>query len=179
MRQTEESFTMKEIFERTSVRHFTDEPVPREAIRRLLEAAMQAPSAGNQQPWEFIVVQNPTRLKALAGVSPYAAPLAVAPLGIIVLFKEAKLRFPECWQQDLSACTQNILLEAVHLGLGAVWLGIAGFAYRVNAVKKLFKLPDGVSAFAAIAVGYPAEKKKATLRFSESRVHHESFESHE
>jgi nitroreductase len=170
---------MKEIFERTSVRRFIDKAVPGEAIHRLLEAAMQAPSAGNQQPWEFIVVRNPTRLKALAGISPYAAPLAVAPLGIVVLFKETKLRFPECWQQDLSACTQNILLEAVHLGLGAVWLGIAGFAYRVDATKKLFKLPEDVSAFAAIAVGYSAEKKKAVPRFSNARVHYESYEVRE
>jgi nitroreductase len=167
---------MKEIFERTSIRRFTGQPVPEDAIRRLLEAAMQAPSAGNQQPWEFIVVRDPDRLRALAGVSPYAAPLIGAPLSIVVVCKGAELRYPECWQQDLSACTQNILLEAVHLGLGAVWLAIADFADRMDAAKKLLKLPDRARAFAAIAIGYPAQEKKAIARFSKSRVRYETYE---
>ncbi|MDR1276043.1 MAG: nitroreductase family protein [Candidatus Accumulibacter sp.] len=166
---------MKEIFERTSVRRFTGEAVPKDAVRKLLEAAMQAPSAGNQQPWEFIVVEDAEHRRALAGVSPYATPLVGAPLGIVVLLKGDALRFPECWRQDLSACTENLLLEAVHLGLGAVWLAIADFPSRIAAAKKLFNLPEHVSAFAAIAVGYPVEKKKATLRFDESRVHYETY----
>ena len=116
---------MKEIFHRVSVRKFEDRAVESDKVEQILRAAMAAPSAGNQQPWEFIVVENKETLAQMANVSPYATPLKNAAVSIIVLVNKDSLRFPSYWQQDLAAATQNLLLEAAELGLGAVWLGIA------------------------------------------------------
>ncbi len=111
---------MNEIFTRRSIRRYVDKPVEQEKIERLLKAAMQAPSAGSQRPWEFIVVQDKERLAQLAQASPYAGPTKDAPLAIVVLANRSALKFPENWQMDVSAATENMLLEAVHLDLGAV-----------------------------------------------------------
>jgi nitroreductase len=169
---------MKEIFTRTSIRSFTTTPVPAEAVKKLLEAAMQAPSAGNQQPWEFIVIEDATMREKLAATSPYAKPLIKAPLGIVLLMDNSNLRYPECLQQDLGACAQNILLEVVHLGLGAVWLAIADFPERMAATKVLLDLPEHLSVFAIIAVGYPAEEKKAVSRYQDAKAHYGKYGKH-
>lgn len=166
---------MKEIFERTSVRHFTDEKVERNLIKKLLEAAMQAPSAGNQQPWEFLIIEDPAMLAKMSRVSKYAGPLAGAPLGIIVLLDDRDLKYKECWQQDLSAATENILLEAVHLGLGAVWLAIADFPERIKYAAEVLNLPEYITAFAAIAIGHPAKQRAATSRYDEAKVHYGAY----
>lgn len=166
---------MKEIFERTSIRHFTDEKVGKNMIKKLLEAGMQAPSAGNQQPWEFLIIEDPAMLETMSHVSKYAGPLAGAPLGIVVLLNGKDLKFKECWQQDLSAATENILLEAVHLGLGAVWLAIADFPERIKFSAEVLNLPEHVTAFAAIAIGYPAKQKEAVSRYDESKVHYGAY----
>lgn len=98
---------MKEIFERVSVRKFTNDKVEEEKIEKILRAAMQAPSAGNQQPWEFIVVENKETLAKLANMSPYSKFIAEAPTSIVVLCNNEKLIYPENWMQDLGAATQN------------------------------------------------------------------------
>jgi nitroreductase len=162
---------MKEIFERTSVRNFTEQTVEREKVTRLMQAAMQAPSAGNQQPWEFVVVDDRATLDALSEASPYAGPLKRAPLGIIVLERTSDLRFPEDIPSDLSAATENILLEAVHLGLGACWLGTAPITERMEHAAAVLDLPGEVRPYAMIALGYPQSPKPATQRYDESRVH--------
>ena len=154
---------MKEILERVSVRKYEARPVEREKLEALLRAAMAAPSAGNQQPWEFVVVQERALLDRLAyGLA--------APAGIAVLSRTQGLRFPEYWQQDLGACTQNLLLEAEHQGLGAVWMGIAPLEERMRAVAEILGLGEGLQAFALVAVGYPAEKAAPHDRFDPSRV---------
>jgi nitroreductase len=166
---------MEEIFTRSSIRTFTRQAVSAEDVRKLLEAGMQAPSAGNQQPWEFIVIEDETMRKRLAATSPYANPLLGAPLGIVILLNDDNLRFSECWQQDLSACAQNILLEAVHLGLGAVWLAIADFPQRMEAARQLFDLPAHLAVFAVIAIGHPGEEKKVVSRYLEHKVHYGTY----
>jgi nitroreductase len=166
---------MKEIFERVSVRRFTAQPVEAEKVARLLEAAMQAPSAGNQQPWEFVVVDDRALLDALSEASPYAGPLKRAPLGIVVLERRHDLRFAEDTPSDLSAATENILLEAVHLGLGACWLGTAPIASRMAHVSKTLGLPESVQPYAMIALGYPGETRPATPRFDEARIHYNGY----
>lgn len=116
---------MDAIFNRRSIRKYKDKPVEKEKIEKLLRAAMQAPSAGNQQPWEFIVIQDKENLKKLSGMSPYSKLIMNAPLTFVLLGNKDKMKFPENWQQDMGASAENILLEAVELGLGAVWLGVA------------------------------------------------------
>lgn len=162
---------MNTIFHRTSIRQYTDQPVESAKITQLLRAAMAAPSAGNQQPWEFYVVTDRHTLNALAGCSPYAAPLRNAPLGIVVCC-QAECRMPEYAQIDCSAAIENLLLEADFLGLGAVWLGIAPLQERMAAAGSVLHLPKQLYVFSIIACGYPAEKKEQQNRYDETRVHY-------
>lgn len=166
---------MNEIFERVSIRNFTDQPVGADKVELLLRAAMQAPSADNQQPWEFVIVNKRSLLDELAQISPYSGPLKRAPLGIAVLAHTEGLHFPDDVMSDLGAATENILLEAVGLGLGAVWMGVMPIEERMANVKGVLKLPDNIRAYSLIAIGYPAESKKATSRYDEARIHHNGW----
>ena len=166
---------MKEIFNRRSIRKYANRPIESEKLDRILRAAMQAPSAGNQQPWEFLVVQEPELLEQLSSMSPYAGPIKGAAAAIVLLGNEAHMRFPENWQMDLSAAAENILLEAVHLDLGAVWLGVAPLEDRMGYVSKLFNLPKTIRPFGVIAMGYPAAENKFVDRYDERRVHFDKF----
>lgn len=148
---------MEEIFERRSVRTFLDRPVEPEKVELLLRAAMAAPSAGNQREWRLIAVTERRLLEELSRVSPYAGCAANAPLAVVVLGDLSGMDHPDFWELDLAACTQNLLLEAVHLGLGAVWLGIAPLQERMEKVSGLFGLPETVRPFAVVAAGYPAK----------------------
>ncbi len=161
---------MKEIFSRVSVRKYLDKPVEEEKIEKLLRAAMAAPSAGNQQPWAFCVVRDKVLLRQLVAVSPYTTPITTAPLVIAILSGKDNLRHAAYVDQDLAACTQNLLLEAEALELGAVWMGIAPLQDRMDGVKAILSLPDKYEAFALVSVGYPAEKRAWTDRYDLSRV---------
>lgn len=161
---------MDEIFQRVSVRRFQDQIVEVEKVERLLRAAMAAPSAGNQQPWEFYVITNRTLLVELAACSPYAQCLKDTPLGIVVCCRN-DCRMPEYAQIDCSAAVENLLLEAVSQGLGAVWLGIAPLAERMEAARIVLRLPDRLDAFAFIACGYPAEDRPQEDRYDPTRIH--------
>lgn len=162
---------MNAIFHRTSIRKYTDQPVEHAKIERLLRAAMAAPSAKNQQPWEFYVVTDRETLIALAECSPYAMALRNAPLGIVVCC-QAECERPEYAQIDCSAAVENLLLEADYLGLGAVWLGIAPLQERMDAARNVLKIPEHLYAFAFIACGYPAVEKEQQNRYDETRVHY-------
>lgn len=162
---------MNEIFHRTSIRKYTGQPVEAEKIELLLRAAMAAPSATNQQPWEFYVVTNREVLDAMADSSPYAKMLHTAPVGIVVCCR-ANCQLPEFAQIDCSAAAENLLLEADSLGLGAVWLGVAPRKERMEEARKILGLPEHLYAFCFIACGYPAEEKAQQDRYEESRVHY-------
>lgn len=168
---------MEAIFIRRSIRKYTDEPVEKEKVEKLLRAAMQAPSAGNQQPWEFIVVQERENLIKLSEMSPYSKPVKDAPLAFVLLGDTEKMRFPENWQQDMGATAENILLQAVELKLGAVYLGAAPDEDRENYLKKMFNLPDNIKPFCVIAIGYPADGQSNRFidRYDENRVHYEKY----
>jgi nitroreductase len=168
---------MKTIDIRRSVRQFKEKEVSKEKIEALLRAAMQAPSAGNQQPWEFLVVQNRDMLNKLSKMSPYATPIANGNLAVILLGVEDRMRFSENWEQDMSAATQNLLLEAVEQDLGGVWLGVSPLEDRELFVKDLFNLGEGYKPFAVVALGYPEKEdaNKYVDRYDESRIHFESI----
>lgn len=168
---------MEAIFNRRSIRKYKDQPVENEKVDKLLRAAMQAPSAGNQQPWEFIVVKEKNNLKKISEMSPYSKFIADAPLAFVILGDEKKMKFHENWQQDMGAATENILLQAVDLELGAVWLGVAPLEDREKYLKEILDLPENIKPFAVIAIGYPAEgqENKFIDRYDETRVHFEKF----
>lgn len=168
---------MEEIFNRRSIRKYTDQPIEKEKIEKLLRAAMQAPSAWNQQPWEFIVVQDKEKLQKLSTVSPYAKMLVNAPLAIILLGNQERIKYPNYWQQDMGAAAENLLLEAVSLGLGAVWLGIHPVKVRINKLREMFDLKEGIWPYCMVSVGYPGkgQNNKFVDRFDETKVHYETY----
>lgn len=162
---------MDAIFARTSVREFTAQKVEDDKIDTLLRAAMAAPSAGNQQPWEFIVVTNEGLLSQLAQASPYAKPAQKAPLAIVVAANKDHTKMMDYWQQDLGAATQNILLEAVTLGLGGVWLGIAPLPERMEHVTNALSLPPQLLPYAIVPIGYPAAAVQPKDHFNPAYIH--------
>ena len=162
---------MNAIFHRTSIRQFTDAPVTEEEITLLLRAAMAAPSACNQQPWEFYVVTGPEARQALGKATPFTQPAAKAPLVIVPCIREKDCRVPAMAVQDLSAATENILLEADELGLGGVWMGLHPMTQRILLVRELLHIPEELSPFCLIAIGHPVEVRPQQDRYSEERVH--------
>ena len=167
---------MEEINIRRSIRKFKDQAVEPEKIDKLLRAAMQAPSAANQQPWEFIVVQDKENLKKVAETSPYAKPVSGSAVTIVLLADESIMKVPTGWEQDMSAAAENLLLEAVHLGLGGLWCGVATSDVVTENVYRMFALPDHIKPFALISVGYPdGQKNEFVDRYRADRVHYEKW----
>ena len=166
------------IFKRRSIRKFTPEPISDEQIRDLLEAAMAAPSAINMQPWHFVVVREAELLEKLRKVLPFgkmAAPLAVIVCGDLGNAK--RLVAENFWVQDCSAATENILLAAPALGLGAVWCGVSPIKTMVKVVSDVLGLPGTLIPLNVIFVGHPAELKDPHTKFNENKVSYDGFKS--
>lgn len=162
---------MNEIFHRTSIRKYQDKTINDEKIEKMLRAAMAAPSAGNQQPWEFYVVKDKNLLEKLSKTSPYAVCTASAPLAFVACYR-VNCKMPEYAQIDMSASVENLLLEADSLGLGAVWLGIAPLKERMEAVRAVLNIPENLEAFAIIPCGYPVSVNPQQNRFDKQRIHY-------
>jgi nitroreductase len=166
---------MDAVLRRRSIRKYTGDRVSDEQVKRLLKAAMAAPSAGNQQPWQFVVVRDKATLATLARTSPYTAMTADAVLAILVCGDLSDERHPGFWVQDCSAAVENILIEVEELGLGAVWLGIYPIEERMDFLREALHIPDPIMPFALIAIGHPAETKPPADRYDESRIHNERW----
>ena len=161
---------MNNIYTRVSIRRYQDKPVEPEKTQAILRAAMQAPSATNQQPWEFYVVTNREKLQALSEVSPYAWMTKDAPAAIVSAYRK-DCKVPVYAQIDLSIAMENLWLETDAQGLGGVWLGIAPVEERMQAVERILDIPDTLRAFAIFPYGYPAETKAQQDRFEPERIH--------
>ena len=156
---------------RRSIRRYTSEEVSDELIGKILEAAMSAPSAANEQPWHFVVIRDREVLDQITRFHPFTGMLKQAQVAILVC---ADMRLDRCygyWVQDCSAASQNILIAAHASGLGAVWTGIFPTEDRVMNMKKLIGLPDEIVPLSLIPIGYPDESKPPAKRFNESRIH--------
>lgn len=162
---------MDSIFHRISTRKFQAKPVEPEKMERLLRAAMAAPSACNQQPWEFYVVTTPALIEALSKATPYTVSAAGAPAVLVPAYRSQGV-VPQYFHIDLSAAVENILLEADSLGLGTCWMGIAPEADRMAAVKAMLNMREDLTPFCLIPVGYPAEERPQQDRFEPERVHY-------
>jgi nitroreductase len=160
------------ILSRRSIRKYTDRSVSQDTVKDLLKAGMAAPSANNLQPWQFVVLTERSLLDAVPSFHPHAAMLKEAPLAILVCGEPESSRY---WQQDCGAATENILLAAHALGLGAVWLGLFPREDRVKGVRELLKVPEAIIPMALIAIGYAAEEKTPSDRYNEAKVHQNSF----
>jgi nitroreductase len=161
------------IFARRSIRKYTDEAVSEADVETLLEAAMAAPSASNRKPWQFVVVTERQTLDALAEVHPHGKMLFKATLCIAVCGDLTT--FERFWVQDCSAATENLLLAATALGLGAVWLGVYPREDRGAAVRQVLGLPETITPLNLISIGHPAEKKEPRTQYDEARVHRERW----
>lgn len=168
---------MQAILSRRSIRRFSNEPLPNEKLQELLHAAMQAPSAKNERPWEFLIIQDPDMRLRLSQTSPYSGAAKNAPTVIVLLCnKQAYLPKDDTfWQQDMSAAAENILLSAQCMGLGSVWLAVSPLPERMEYVSKTLDLPEGVIPFAILPVGYPEREKPAENRFDAARIFYDTY----
>ncbi|WP_296882486.1 nitroreductase family protein [uncultured Methanobrevibacter sp.] len=166
---------MSIIFKRHSVRKFTQEKVSDKKIENLLKAGMQAPSSCNSQPWEFIVVSDEEDKLAISKMHQFAKPAAKASHLIITLGNLNEAKVIGMIEQDLGACNENILLQATHEGLGAVWLGFHPIEDRTLKLKEYLEIPDYCIPFSVICVGYPANQSEVKLRYDKSKVHYDRF----
>ena len=162
---------MKEIFARASIRSYEERPVEREKIEQLLRAAMAAPTAMNQRPWEFYVVEKKEVLAKLGEASQYAWPAAKAPAAIAICYRQEGNPAAEMLEIDCAICTENIWLELEHLGLGGLMLGIAPVKERMEKVAEALELPGQLVPFTVIPFGYPKKTKEQPDRYEEARVH--------
>ncbi len=166
---------MEAIFARRSIRKYTSEPVTDDELKQLLKAAMYAPSAGNQRPWEFIVIRDRETLNSIPGIHRYAQMLKQAQAAIVVCGDITKQKYDGFWVQDCSAATQNILLAATALGLGAVWLGVHPVVERVEDLRKMLDIPTNVVPLSIVSLGRPGEERERSDRYDESRIHMERW----
>lgn len=166
---------MSLIFKRHSVRRFSEEKVSDEKIENLLKAGMQAPSAGNQQAWEFIIISNDEDKLAISKMHQFAKPAEKASHLIVTVGNLNNAKFHSMIDQDLGACNENILLQATHEGLGAVWLGFHPIEDRTLKLKEYLNIPDYCIPFSVICVGYPKGEGKVNLRYDESKIHYDRY----
>ena len=163
------------ILARRSIRKYTSEPVTDEDIKKLLEAAMAAPTGGNRKPWHFIIIKERETLDRLAVKHPYGKMLTEAPLCIAVCGDPSLTPLPRNFiPQDCSAATMNILHAAVALGLGAVWIGLA-LDEHYDMARSLLGMPEDIVPHNLIAIGHPAEQKEPRTQYDETRVHSEKW----
>jgi len=167
--------TLEAIHTRRSIRQYQEKPVPEELITRLLAAAMAAPSARNQQPWEYIVVNDKTLLAKIPTANPFAKMASEAPLAILVCGNLNIETSPGYWVIDCAAATQNLLLATHALGLGAVWTGTYPNEDRMDGYTDLFGLPEHILPHSLVVLGYPMEKPAGQDRFKEERIHYNGW----
>lgn len=169
--------SIENIMTRSSVRTYTAELVDSADVITLLKAGMAAPTAMNRQPWVFVVITDAARRAAMAAELPYCKMAATAPLLIAVCGDKAKFieDAPEYWVQDCSAATENILLAAHALGLGAVWTGVYPVQDRVEMVSKALGLPEGIIPLNIICIGHPDSDNPAKDKWDPAKVHYNMF----
>lgn len=167
------------IMTRTSVRQYTDMKVSAGAVDSLLRAAMAAPTAGNKQPWKFLVLDDRAVLDSVAAMAPAWVPVGRAPLAIIVC-GDKELGFPgevnDFWIQDCSAATENLLLAAHAMGLGAVWCGAYPAMDRVADLNRFFHFPPTIVPLNVVAIGYPAETPEPKQKFKSENVKYNKWQ---
>jgi nitroreductase len=163
------------ILTRHSIRRYTSTPVSDSLVTEVLRAAMSAPSAGNQQPWQFVIIADRRVREEIPTFHPYAQMVREAPIAILVCGDLRLESYPGYWVQDCSAATQNILLAAHAKGLGAVWVGVYPKEERVARFQDLLGLPAQVIPLALVPLGFPAEHLPPANRYNASRVHRDRW----
>ena len=162
---------MQAILTRRSVRNYINKKVPEKIISELLNAAVSSPSAGNEQPWQFVIINKREILDEVTKFHPNAKMLLEAPLAILVCGDLELETFKGYWMLDCSAATQNILLSARALGLGTCWLGIYPRDERITKIRKMMNLPENIIPFSLVSIGYTTSRQKKVERLDDFRIH--------
>ncbi len=161
---------MNTIYTRRSIRKYIPEPVREEDLMKIIKAGMNAPSAGNEQPWHFVIIHDRKILNAIADFHPFAQMAREAPVAILVCGEPDLEKHKGMWVQDCSAATQNMLLEITDLGLGGVWVGVYPREKRMDGVRELLNMPSNIIPFSLIPLGHPGEKKEPNDKFLKERI---------
>ena len=176
--KTDGNAIVENIMTRTSIRAYMNQAISNDTIETLLRAGMAAPTAVNKQPWHFIAITDRAMLDSVAIANPNAGMAKKAPLAIVVcgdLKKALEGPAQAYWVQDCSAATENILLAAHGLGLGAVWTGIYPMKERLDAFNQLLKLPETIVPLCAIVIGHPAEQPEPKDKWLPENVSYNVF----
>ena len=163
---------LENIAERKSVRKYLNKSVEEDKIDAMVKAGMAAPSGMDRRPWEFVVVTDREALDSMAAKLPYAKMLTNAPLAIVVCGDTTRSSY---WYLDCSAATQNVLLAAEALGLGAVWTAAYPYEDRIDVVRQNTGLPENIVPLCVIPIGYPDGPQKAKDKFDPQRVHRNKY----
>ena len=168
---------IENIMTRTSVRQYKNQPVEQEKIDIMLKAAMAAPTAVNLQPWHFIVITDKQTIGLLSGQQPTNAPLLIAVCGDTdkTTTPDGKMKLPDFWVEDVSAATENLLLAAHALGLGAVWTGVYPAMDRTAEVANVLNCPKNIVPMAVVRIGYPDESPEPKDKFKEENISYNKF----
>lgn len=170
--------TWQQIMSRTSIRAYSDREVTSQQLDTLLRAAMAAPTARNQQPWQLVVVTDKAQLKALSEVMP-SGKMAAHSQAVVVVCGDLGRALPgdaaAYWIQDCSAATENLLLAAHSMGLGAVWCGVYPISERIAGVRRVLQLPDSIMPLNMIPIGWPAEHPQPKDKWMPEKVHYNRY----
>ena len=162
---------------RRSIREYSDEQVNDEDILKILKAGMQAPGSRlGAEPWEFVVVKNKETLAKIGEIKPR---VTNAPVAILLVANIERAFYKTVWQQDMGAACENMLLEAVNLGLGALWNGVAPEEERMAKIGEIVGIDDitNLKPYSIVTIGYPADgwENKFMDKFDEERIHYEKY----
>lgn len=168
---------IENIMTRTSIRQFKAQPVEQDKVDILLKAAMAAPTALNLQPWHFIVINDKETIALLSGKQPTSAPLMIAVCGDTdkTMLPDGSTKLPDFWVEDVSAATENLLLAAHALGLGAVWTGVYPAMDRTAEVANVLNCPQNIVPLAVVRVGYPDESPEPKNKYKEENISYNKF----
>lgn len=162
---------MKEIFSRRSIRKYTNQEITDDILHQILKAGMNAPTARNLKPFEFIVIRNKEKLEQLSNTKKNSYFVKDSNVTIVVLARELS----EFWQQDLGAVTQNMLLQATEFGIGSCWVGVAPNEKYEQYIRESLDIPEDIRVFSMISLGYPEEVKEKNDNYYEDKVHYDKY----
>jgi nitroreductase len=167
--------TFEAILKRRSIRRYTSKEITEEQIKKLMEAAMAAPSAHNNQPWEFVVVKDREIRGKLSKAHPYAWMCAESPLVVVVCGDTDSLQ----WIDDCSAAAENMLLAGTEMGLGSCWIAARGTKYSgkddEQVIRDILGIPKKIGVLCMLSFGYPDEEKAPRTQYKEDKIHRERY----
>lgn len=166
---------MKAIFERKSIRKYTNQKIEKDVIEKILAAGMSAPSARDARPWHFIVVQNKETLKNMSKLTPYAKMLEQAAMGMVICADQNHHLNIDYDLQDCAAVTENMIIEAQSLGIGTCWIGGYPNQDRIENMTQYFQLPEHIVPLWMLSFGYPNEDGAVKNKWDDSRIHWEKY----